>query len=179
MRRPRLKNWARRELLESLGLSSFNLRKIAALVQGDNHELAPLLMLYAYEAACLDRLHALIYDKELKEEFDQVNRLFGNRDVERLALRGTPMMTLPEAYRNVLSAYAIAYRKPEAIELEKRTLQESAHEAMLRQGVSPADLARELNLDPGNLHAFLTGGDTHRFTLETIRSIESHLTSQL
>ena len=43
--------------------------------------------------------------------------------------------------------------------------------AILRSGVSPAELSRTLHLDPGNMSAYLKRGELHRFTLETARAI--------
>jgi len=41
----------------------------------------------------------------------------------------------------------------------------------LKSGTSPAALARALEVDPGNLNAFLARGETHRLTLETARRL--------
>lgn len=172
MRRPKFLNWARAELLRSTGLETFDLRKIAAVAQSEESPaLATTLMLYAHEADCLDRLMSLTYDSELRKHFVSIEQRLGKRSVERLALRGTPMMTLPKACREVFAAYDRAFHSPELADAEKQELQVKAHEAMLRSGVSPTHVARELNLDPGNMHAFLIRGETKRFTLETTRRI--------
>jgi len=176
MRRPRFQNWARTELLRSTGLKTFSLRKLAALAQAsESPDLATLLMLYAHESGSLERLMSLTYDSDLRKYFVSIEQRLGKRSVERLALRGTPMMTLPKACREAFKAYERAYHAPETIEAEKRELQRAAHEAMLRTGVSPAELARELSLDPGNMHAFLVRGETGRFRLETCEEITRHL----
>ena len=176
MRRPRFQSWARSELLKATGSRSFNLRKLAARAQaGSDESLTATLLLYAYESNCLDRLMSYIYDADLKHEYSQVIQHIGKRSVERLALRGTPLMTLPAPYRAVFKAYEEAYYAPERIEEEKRSLQQSSNLAMLQSGGSPADIARDLNLNYENLHAYLVRGEIQRFTLDTIRTIDTHL----
>lgn len=176
MRRPKFQNWARTELLRSTGLKTFNLRNLAAIAQAsDSPDLATLLMLYAHESDSLEKLMDLTYDSELRKYYVSIEQRLGKRSVERLALRGTPMMTLPKACREAFKAYERAYHAPETIDAEKRQLQEAAHEAMLRKGISPAELAHDLSLDPGNMHAFLVRGETGRFRLETCLAIARHL----
>lgn len=141
---------------------------------GDN-ELSYALYLYAHENDQFDRLMTFIYDEELAEEYRAVEQRFGSRSIERLALRGTPMMSLPEPYRAFLEAYDRAYHTPERIAAEKVTVWEATRDALLRSGVSPAEIARALEIDPGNLSAYLTHGETHRFTLATARAIYNHV----
>ena len=176
MRRPRFGNWARSELLRETGLESFSLRKLAALAQAeDTSHIAPMLLLYAHESGCIPRLLSFVYDPALHREFELIEHHLGKRSVERLALRGTPMMSLPEPYRAVLTSFEAAYHKPELVDQRKRALQQAAHDSMLRSGSSPAGVARHLGLDPGNTHAFLVKGETHRFSLETAEKIEIFL----
>ena len=176
MRRPRFKNWARSELLRTSGLKAFSLRKLAALAQSTDTEVCPeLLFLYAHEAGCSDRLQSLLYEQKLIERFNSIEHQLWNRSVERLALRGTPMMSLPEKYREVLAAYERAYHAPEIIDSEKKALQESARLKMLKSGLSPADIATSLDVDVSNIHAYLVRGETQRFTLERAQAIDALL----
>lgn len=180
MRRPRFKNWARSELLRTSGLRAFNLRKLAALVQSADTKLSPeLLFLYAHEAKCTDRLRSFLYEPNLIERFDSIEHQLWNRSIERLALRGTPMMSLPEQYREVLAAYERAYHAPEMIVSQKKALQESSHLKMLKSGLSPADIAAILDMNASNLHAYLVRGETQRFSLEKARVIEAFLENHL
>lgn len=176
MRRPRFGNWARAELLRETGLQSFSLRKLAALAQAtDTSHIAPSLFLYAHETGCISRLMSFVYEPGLYDEYESIEHHLGKRSVERLALRGTPMMSLPESYRSVLTSFESAYHKPELIEKKKRELQQAAHRSMLRSGTSPAEVAKQLGLDAGNTHAFLVRGETQRFSLESAERIERFL----
>ena len=167
MRRPRFSRWIRLQVLSLAHTKAFSLRSLAAQAQREaNGELAAALLLYAHENQCVSRLMSYVYDEALQREFEKVEAHLGKRSAERLALRGTPMRSLPEKYRALLEAYERAYHTPERIAAEKLALQRQAHEAVLRSGVSPAALARTLGVDPANLHAYITRGETHRINLE-------------
>ena len=175
MRRPRFARWIREEVLAIAGTTSFNLRKLAAKAQRtSNSELACALMLHAHEKNQMNRLLSYVYDEELYQEFTAVEARLGPRSVERLALRGTPMMSLPEIYREMLDRYNDAYHAPERIAAEKQALWDDTRKLLLKSGESPAEVARALNLDAANLSAYLARGDTGRFTLETVRAIADY-----
>ena len=172
MRRPKFSRWIRLELMKLGGLSRFSLRKLAAQAQRENSlELRAALALYAHENNCITRLKMLVYDEEYLKEIHEIERHFGARSAERLALRGTPMMSLPAAYRHIMASYEDAYYTPERITAEKVLLRERTRKAVLLTGTSPAEIARALELDIANMNAYLTRGETHRFTLETARAI--------
>ena len=154
------------------GTTSFNLRKLAAAAQREpDGDLAAALLLYAHENNQLDRLSKYLYDEDLAAEYAKVEVHLGARSIERLALRGTPMQSLPERYRAFLEAYEVAYHTPESVAQEKTQLHDTTCAALLRSGTTPAEIARALNLDPANLAAYLGRKDIHRFTLQTARQI--------
>ena len=176
MRRPRFKRWIRSEVLRLAGTNSFSLRKFAAKAQRErNPEFDSALLLHAHESGQYNRLMSYLYDEELMAEYRAVEQRLGGRSVERLAFRGTPMMTLPDEYRAIMSRFVDAYHAPELIAEEKRTLWESTRRAVLMSGTSPAELARELGLDPANLSAYLARADVGRFTLATARTIAEYV----
>lgn len=173
MRRPKFSRWIRLELLSMTNTKRFSLRKIAASAQKRNAspQLWAALVLYAHENECINKLRALAIDESFTEELRKVETHLGARSVERLALRDTPMMTLPQAYRDIMAAYNLAYHTPESIAEEKRELRERTRKAVLEAGMSPTELANSLGLDVSNMTAYLTRGETHRFSLETARRI--------
>ena len=175
MRRPCFKRWIRAEALRLSGCDSFNLRKLCALGQrAEYRQLGCALMLYAHENGQFARFMSYVYDEELAREYQRVEQHLGPRSVERLALRGIPMMTLPAEYRDFLSRYSDAYHTPELIAQEKHELWESTVHSMLVSGTTPSELAKQLSLDASNLSAYLARGDGGRFTLKTIRLIDEH-----
>lgn len=177
MRRARFHSWTRKRLLELSGMEKFNLRKVAAYAQSGKGtpEFRATLMLYAHENGCVERLIPLIYDDDLREEYLMVEERIGAREIERLALRGTPMMVLSQPYRDVMDAFLKAYRTPEANAAEKRRLCELSRRAMLEKGMSPAEIADALGLNRSNAYAYLSSGDEKRFTVETARLIADYL----
>ena len=175
MRRPKFSRWIRVEILRIADMKRFSLRKLAARSQEKgNEDLAAALLLYAHENDCTERLMGFVYDDALREEYQKVERHLGSRDVERLALRGTPMMSLPVRYRDILEAYERAYYTPERIAAEKREIGERAREAALRAGTSPTELARMLGVDRANLSAFISRGETHRLNLDVARQLAEY-----
>ena len=173
VRRPKFSRWIRAELLEMTGAKRFSLRKFSAAAQKRNAspELRAAVVLYAHENDCIQKLRELAVGNELLDEIHEVEKHLGSRTVERLALRDTPMMSLPPAYRDLMARYNLAYHTPENVAQEKRELREQTREAVLKANVSPSELANSLGLDVANMTAYLTRGETHRFSLETARRI--------
>lgn len=176
MRRPRFHRWIRLETLRIANVDTFSLRKLAWQAQHDHNEaLAASLLLYAHENDQIERLFSFIHDDALRAEYKEVEGHLGHRSVERLALRGSPMMQLPQQYRVFLERYALAYHKPENQASEKEYLRRSSADFAQKQGLSSLEVARALDVDPGNMHAYLVRGDIGRFTLAFARVINKYL----
>ena len=176
MRRPVFERWMRKKLVAALGMKPFDMRAVAARVQkGGSGPFAAALLLYAYEAGRTDELMALTWSDGLRSEYERVIARLGGRSVEKLALRGTPMMSLPPSYRTLLEAYANDYHKPERISAAKRGLWEQARDLQLKTGVSSAKIAKDLELDPSNTAAYLKGSSLDRLSVESAREIVRYL----
>lgn len=172
MRRPRFKRWIRNEVLRIAGAESFNLRKFAAQAQRDgNRELSCALLMHAHENGQFERLMSFVYDGDVADEFIAIEKHLGQRSIERLALRGIPMRSLPAEYRELLVRFEDAYHTPENIAEEKRQIWEHTKQSVLETGISPAEIAHELGLDQPNVSAYLSNGDVGRFTIATAREI--------
>lgn len=172
MRRPRFKRWIKKKALAAASTDSFNLRLLAAQAQrSTTDDLPPALLLYAHENDCINKLLSYIYDDMLRAEYISVEQHLGTRSAERLALRGTPMRSLPKRYQKLLEDFERAYYAPEHVAKEKEGLQQEALRLVLHSGLSPSAIANALKLDVANVHAFLMRGETQRFTLETAREI--------
>ena len=172
MRRPTFNRWIRTRILSIAHTRSFSLRKLAARAQSENDAtLLAALMLYAHENDYVQKLLSYVYDEEARGELAAVEQRLGDRSIERLALRGTPMRSLPPVYCEFLIEFEQAYHTPERVDAEKRELLEQAREAMLRTGASPTELARQLDVDRANLNAFLVRGETHRVSLDVARRL--------
>ena len=172
MRRPTFNRWIRTRILSIAHTRSFSLRKLSARAQAEHDDkLLAALMLYAHENDCVQKLLSYVYDEEARRELAAVEQRLGDRSIERLALRGTPMRSLPPVYCDFLIEFEQAYHMPERVDAEKRELLEQAREAMLRTGASPTELARQLGVDRANLNAFLVRGETHRVSLDVARRL--------
>ena len=171
MRRPCFYRWIRVQILSIAGTRSFSLRKLTAKAQANqDKQLLAALLLYSHENGCVDRFMSFIYDEDMKRELVAVEAKLGARSIERLALRGTPMRSLPDPYCDFLIEFEQAYHTPERVAAEKRTLLEQARDIILRSGTSPAELARSLGIDRANLNAYLRG-ETHRVNLDVARKL--------
>ena len=177
MRRPVFENWVRREVLRVAQTSSYSLRKLAAKAQHAKapDELPPLLLFSAYESGRAERLLTYIWNQQLAREYGEVISKLGNRSAGKLALRGTPMMSLPLAYRSVLEAYAQAYYAPEALAAKKHELWQRSRDAQILCGATHAEVASALELDPANTSSYLKTGKVARVTMETAQRIHDHL----
>jgi len=155
------------------GSKRFSLKRFAAAAQKRNASpaLRAAVILYAHENDCIPKLRELSLGNELLLEIQEIERHLGSRSVERLALRDTPMMSLPSAYRDLMARYNDAYHTPESVAREKRELRDRTRKAAIESGISPSELAKSLGLDVANMTAYLTRGETHRFSLETARRI--------
>ena len=176
MKRVRFHSWARRQLLSQAGMRKFSLRRLAAYAQREGTpEFRAGLFLYAHESDCMERLMSFVYDEAVREEYLTVEDRLGARDVERLALRGTPMMLLPVAYRGWFEDFERAYHTQERDAEEKKDLLGRSRSAMLAQGISPGEVADALGLNAANAYAYLSSGDIKRFTVQTARDIAKYL----
>lgn len=165
------KRWARRRLA-SLNGGSFNLRMLAAHAQThrDTH-LQALLLLYSLSDGCYAKLSQFIWNEQLATEFEQAALTIGSRDVEKLALRGTPLLALPSNYNAVLAEFAAAYDAQAFKENEKRSIWQQTRLEQLQKGISNASVYRSLNLNPGNVNAYLKHGNVEKVSLDNAKRI--------
>jgi len=172
MRRPKFARWIRLEIIKLTGVKRFNFAKFTARAQEQHDDLlAAALLLYAHENNCLDSLMEHVTNVDLLNEYNKVERHLGDRSVERLALRGTPMMSLSEPYRELMARFEEAYYTPERIADEKRELHQQALDAVRRSGASISEIAQELGVDRANLSAYLANGETHRLSTEAVERL--------
>ena len=176
MRRPTFDRWIKRKAQSYSDYPRFSMRKLAALAQSDDpsidsSHLTAALFLFARENDCLEQLTSLGWSDEAHANYEKFNEAIGERDIERLALRGTPLMSVPEEYRDILSDFSEAWHAPENGAKEKRELWKKTHDLQIRIGISNAAVARAVKLDPGNANAYLSKGDIDRVTTAKAREI--------
>lgn len=188
MRRPVFDRWAKGECRRLAGGDAFSLPRFAALAQSptrsqlsasERKRLAAALHLYALAAGCEGRLLAHVWDKRLAGRYAQASKAIGARDVQRLALRGTPLLSLPVEYRNVLQAFHDAYHAPEIAAERKRELQAESRELQLRAGVSCSDIARATGIAATNVSGYLSSGKAEKVSLGSAEQINAYPKARL
>ena len=177
MRRPTFDRWIKREVMRISKSETFNFRKLAAQAQRPNapDRLAAALLLYANETGRVEKLFELVWNESTRREYEDVLSILDGRSAEKLALRGTPMMSLDPAYWSFLTRYADAYYAPERAASQKRELWEEARQAQLKKGISPIEAAEACGFDAANVTMFLNHADLGRLTLKDIKQLRNYL----
>ena len=175
MRRPTFERWIQRQLLNLTNTESFNLRKLAALAQKDNPRLREPLLLYAHETGKLERLFSYIWKNDLLESYNSVAKLIANKDLTEVSLREQEIEGLPREYKKFLSSYRIAHQKPENTNESKKLRWERSRALQLEKGISTAEIYRSLELNPGNVNAYMKHGALDKLSLKNATNIMKYL----
>ena len=187
MKRPTFDRWIRRECCRIAQTDSFSLVKLTALAQTSHKgpkdtiprkRLAAALHLYALANGCEQRLFNHVWDRKLMERYERAHKAIGSRDLQRLALRGTPMMSLPAEYQAIMQAFYENYYSPELTAEKKRVLHEEARELKLKTGTTQTEIAQATGIAVTNIVAFLKNGELNRVSLEGIDAMLEFLRSK-
>ena len=157
------------------GLGRFSLGKLAAMAQGTNARLVEPLFLYCRASGQLPRLMRLAYRADIAQSWRTAEDALAGLDLAQLALDGEATAVLPREYAKHLNSFAAAYRKPETDAESKRMRLERCRALQLQTGASVTEISRALDLDPGNVSAFLKNGDLGRITLKDATAMMKHL----
>lgn len=169
--------WVRRQLTEA-GKGSFSLGRLAAKAQAENDErLQALLLLYAHGENKLERLLGYIWLDGLADEFLTSSTAIGNRDIGKLALRGTPLLALPEKYNAVMREFANAFKSTTIKANTKHALWEETRALQIKRGIRNCDIYRALDLNPGNTNAYLKHGAVEKMSLANAQLIKEYVES--
>lgn len=157
------------------GADSFSMRRFAALAQSRMPELSPYLVFYAAENGSLSKLLSYIWDEELLASMKYAARAMGQRDLQRVALLGRYRNQLEEPYALVMDGFVKAYGAIEQNADEKRAIWEKTHELVLRTGTPVSTIAKELNLNSGNIYAYMNHGDVSKMSKKNAEAILAFL----
>lgn len=186
MRRPVFNRWIKQECSRIAMRDRFSLPQFAALAQSPHQSfsdnvsrkrLAAALHLHAIANGCLPRLHEHVWKKSLEEHYLRVENALGARDIQRLALRGTPLMSLPQEYRNVLQAFYEAYYAPELLAQQKRALHEKTRLLQLKGGITSTEIANACGVALPNVVAYLKNAAVEKVSLDSAQAILAYLES--
>jgi hypothetical protein len=173
MRRPNFVGWVSRELKYLSGEDTLNLRRLAWLAQGKTPRLRERVVLYAIATKRIEKLRSYIYDETWMDELDIVEKNLQPGDFNDLD--DTEMNRLPDRYRKAIKSYQVAYNKINVRNSSKHMRWGKTVKLQKMKGVSNADIYRGLDLDAGNINAYLKNGDIDRVSLSTATEIMNHL----
>ncbi len=180
MRRPVFNRWIKQECCRIAGRDRFSLPQFAALAQSSRKDsadtvsrkrLAAALHLHAIVNDCLRRLHEHVWKGSLAERYERIESAIGARDLQRLALRGTPLMSLPQEYRDILQSFYEAYYAPELLAQQKRELHEKSRLLQLQAGVTSTEIANACGIALPNAVAYLKNGAVEKVSLEAAQAV--------
>jgi hypothetical protein len=147
--------------------------RLAAAVRKRPRLAAPLV-LWAVETGRADRFANLLGDNpQLLAELGTVNRLWAEGRLER-ALDEPPSPLRPE-YAKAWQSYVARRDAPKRDAELKLVARGRALVLASQKGVSRYRLAKDLGLNPGNLHAFLAQGDATKLSLDKAVALVKYL----
>jgi hypothetical protein len=169
MRRPNFKGWVSRELKYLSGEDTLNLRRLAYLAQGQRPRLRERLVLYALSIGQEERLRGYLYDETLLSDLGEVEIILRGADLDK---PDREIQTqLPSRYQKALDSYRSAYYRIDNRSDSKRLRWERTVQLQKEKGLSNTQIYRALDLNPGNINAYLKHGDIDRVTLATATKI--------
>ena len=133
------------------------------------------LLLCALATGRYEKLMALMWRDDIKEEYSAVAELLQGADLSALALNGVFPEGLPREYAKRLNTFASEYRKPETQAESKRLRWEKSRQLQLQKGVSVARICNELGLNRGNVNAYMKHGDVSKMSLQNATRIMKYL----
>ena len=175
MRRPNFKGWVSRELLYLSGENTLNLRRLAFLAQGSAPRLWERLVLYAIITGQTTRLLSFLYRNEMAAEAAMLAEKLSPAELNSPDCAGS--LNIPLQYKKVLLSYKAAYQYIETRNTSKNLRREKIIELQKKKGISTARICKALNLDPGNVNAFLNNAEIDRISLDKVSGIIRYLYS--
>jgi len=173
MRRPNFKGWVSCELAYLSGKNTLNLRTLAFLAQDSVPRLWERLVLYVLATNKTTRLKAFLYRDEMIEEFEKISH-----ELEGLNLDNPDSVTplqLPPRFKKVLQSYKAAYEKIDVRNESKRLRRAKTIHLQKTKGVSNTQICKALDLDIGNVTAYLKNAEIDRISLEKASAIMKYL----
>jgi len=175
MRRPDFRGWVTRELSYLSGEDTLSLRRLAYLAQTTKPRLQERLVLYAIATDQIERLQSFLYREDLIQELDTLSqKLKGKNLDDPTALSKT---RLTDRYRKALLAYKAAHDAIDTRNNSKKLRWEKSTQLQNEKGVSNAQICRNLDLDAGNVSAYMKHGAIDKMSLENTTRIMKYLYS--
>jgi hypothetical protein len=155
------------------GEDTLALPRLAALSETEARLVEPLL-LWAAVTNRVGRLDGLLEGRRaLQRELKTLARLQSTGRLEtELADAGS---TLRPEYSKVWHSYVVRRDAPSRDKELRLKVRERVLELESRKGVTRYRMAKDLGLNPGNLHAFLSLGDPTKLSLDRVVDLVKYL----
>ena len=153
---------------ELTGCETDNLRKLLSAVLSDSSATAEALMCFAVMQDKGEYLARLASGSPLEADYQAAARAAQGADSLQTFLCGDEA---PDRYKKVWLAYR---SKKDAVQADRRVIalmREKTLEAMSRTQRTAYSLCSELDLNRGNVYAYLNGGDVTKVSRTTARRL--------
>jgi hypothetical protein len=162
-----------RELKYLSGEETLNLRRLAYLAQGSTPRVRERLVLYALATGQSCRLKSILYDERMVDELATVEEVLQAVDFDNPG--ELHWASLPLRYKKALDSFKAAYHAIDTKNESKRLRWERTVRLQKEKGVSNAQIYQALEINAGNVNAYLKNGDIDRVTLDTATNIMKFL----
>ncbi|MCF0121432.1 MAG: transcriptional regulator [Oscillospiraceae bacterium] len=150
--------------------------QLAAEAGGSNPRLREPLLLYAVFTQKQDVLLRATKEPVLREAYRQLVTLYTAEEMTHLLEQASPV--LPEAYHKVWRSYRSRKNRGQADEHTKELMRQRVKRLQEKNGITNYRIYTDLNLNPGNLNAWLKHGTGDKVSLETARKTLRYVEGQ-
>lgn len=144
-----------------------SLVKLAAEAGSDNPRLREPLLLYALFAGKQDALLKATKDAALCEQYADLLSRYTAGEMEEALRQASPL--LPAEYHKVWQSYQSRKNKMQADNHTKELMRNKVRRLQEKTGVTNYRIYTDLNLNPGNLNAWLKHGSGEKVSLDVAR----------
>lgn len=144
-----------------------SLYKLAAEACSNNPRLQEPLLLYAMFSEKQDVLLMATKGSSLHDYYSGLVSQYLPEQMTTLLAEGSPL--LAEEYHKVWRSYMSRKNRLQADNYTKELIREKVKRLQEKSGVSNYRIYTDLNLNPGNLNAWLKHGDGDKVSLDTAR----------
>lgn len=173
MRRLTFKGYLNSYVQQLVGQKTLSLSKLMKLVESEPRVVEPLL-LWAVVSGHADRLSRLLNGRQTLELELRMLAALKERGELESALAGDDSGLRPE-YSKTWRSYTVRRDAPARDAQLKLKMRDRALELEATKGVTRYRMAKDLGLNPGNLHAFLTQANTSKLSLERAYELVNYL----
>lgn len=150
-----------------------SLYKLAAEARGENPRLREPLLLYSMFAQKQDVLLSATKDDLLRDEYTELVSRYSAEQMESLLMEESGV--LAEGYHKVWRSYLSRKNRLQADNHTKELMRNKVKRLQEKNGVTNYRIYTDLNLNPGNLNAWLKHGDCDKVSLDTARMVLSYV----